>query len=332
MGTRLRAISHSSGSRTGLRRQAPLTLSPGYQAVNTSFRTFGVRSSRHGPRCSQRNSCRVSVYLSLSAIRKRPRAGTGNRDSRLRDQPAAESRLALPEIPALLAMLLAFLLLVVGRKTTWIALLAGLSPLVRWVSRDIPAHLCRSCGWSSSFLPEGGPRRQRGIRTLAFSGGFLLPIAAGLWLGGGARTVRCAGADSAALAFSSSCGRGPTLMVWRYFESSQLNSESDVAWRWFCSWIWFHRDSKRVPPVTREVYFDVRPVGGMVARPVDDHTTPRTLRRAFRVPVTIHVIAGLSPGRGRHGCANTGTLLEAKACPGRCWHARHPSAIAPRRS
>jgi hypothetical protein len=275
-----------------------LTLSPGYQAVNFFlFKTFGVTfwSARFfAAICGI--LIVISVYWSLRRYATGPALALGIVILGFETNLLAESRLGLPEIPALLGMLLAFLVLVVGRKTAWNALLSGVLAAAAIGLKGTSLLIVPVLWLVIIGSPQGGPWRQRGIRALAFAVGLVLPIIAGLILAVGLGLFDTRGLTSAGSRFFEFLAiADPRLMVWRYFESTQLEIRNlMLLGAWFCSWIWFHRDSN-ANPVTREIYLMSGLWAGwwLVLWTINDYSPGRYVVH-FVVPATIHLVAGLS--------------------------------------
>jgi hypothetical protein len=306
-------FSSSDGSYIG---RLHLTLSPGFQAINyVVFRIFGVAfwSARAFAAVS---GILVVVCVTL-ALRRHVTASAlalGVVILGFETNLLAESRLALPEMPSLFAMLLAFLLLVVGRKTRWNAFLAGVIAAVAVALKGTSILMVPILPLIMALSPEAGPARERIMRALAFATGLGLPLVAGLSVALALGLFDAKGLMSASIVFVEFLSvADPRLIVWRYFESTDLEIRNLMLFGiWFCSWIWFHRRAN-ASPVTREIYLMSGLWAGwwLVLWSINDYSPGRYVVH-FVVPATIHIMAGLSLG-GRDTIARiAGSLARSK--------------------
>lgn len=292
-----------------------LILSPGYQAVNyVAFQMLGVDFwSARAFAAASGTIVVLSVFLSLRRHVTAPALALGVVILGFETNLLAESRLALPEMPSLLGMLLAFLLLVAGRKTRWNACFAGVLAAIAVALKGTSVLILPVLPLIILLSPEGGPPRERVKRVLGLATGFVIPLAAGLSLASAiglfdARALAAAGARF----FNFLSVADLRFVVWRFFESTQLEVRNlMLLGAWFCSWIWFHRESK-ASAVTREVYLMSGLWAGwwLVLWSINDYSPGRYVVH-FVVPATIHLMAGLSLG-GRDTVARiTGSLVQS---------------------
>ncbi len=313
----------SDGSRIG---RLHLVLSPGYQAVNyVVFRVFGVEFWT--ARALAAISGIAIVFAVLFALRRHVRVSAlalGGVILAFETNLLAESRLALPEIPSLLGILLAFLVLVLRERTHWNAILAG----------TLAAVAVAMKGTSVLVVPvlpliillsakDDATTRKRVVRALCFLAGFLIPLVAAASIGLAAGLV-----DPSVIATNSArilnflSLADPRFVVWRFFESTQLEVRNLlILGGWFCAWLWFFRDST-ASPVTRALYLMSALWAGwwLVLWSINDYSPGRYVVH-FVVPATINIMAGLSLGSSftlariaeslarRRGLARTGLFL-----------------------
>ena len=283
-----------------------LALSPAYQAVNyVLFRIFGVEfwSARLFSATSG-GLIVLCVALSLRRHVSLPALALGVVILGFESNMLVESRLALPEVPSLLAMLAAFLLLTVAQKSWRNAFFAGMLAAVAVALKGTSLPIVPVLLLIVMLSPEGDSRKSRMKRAFGLVCGFAVLAAAGTALAlflGLFELKDFAAVGNRLLAFISVTN--PRLIVWRFFESAQLEVRNLLLLgAWFCSWIWLHRNPK-ISAVTRELYLMSGLWAGwwLVLWAINDYSPGRYVVH-FVVPATIHLMAGLSAG-DRHSIA-----------------------------
>lgn len=275
-----------------------LFLAPGYQAVNfVVFKLLGV--DFWSARAFSAAAGIGLVLVSILALRRHvtPLALAlvvvllGFENNLL-----AASRLAFPEIPAALGTLLAFLLLVLGRKTRWFAFAAGALAAAAVAMKATTVLVIPIFPLIVLLSPYEGPVRDRIARALAFAGGF------GIWIVGGLAFALAFGLlTPEAVLYSSSrlltylALTGPYITAMRFFESTDLEARNLLLLgAWFGSWAWWFRD-RRAPAGLCELYLASGAWAGwwLVAWSGSNYLPGRYVIH-FVVPATIHVVAGVA--------------------------------------
>lgn len=208
------------------------------------------------------------------------------------------SRIALPEMPAVLATLLAFLLLVFGRKTPWIHVLAGLVAVSAVAMKGTTVLSLLVFPVIALIIPLETSIREGIVRATAFVAGFALPVVAGM--------VALFALGYLTLdAVSSIAGRfldflswtGFYLVVSRFFDATELEARNLLLLGvWFCSWLWFYRHP-RTPSIAADLYLASGIWAGwwLIVWSANTYLPGRYLVH-FVAPATIHIMAGLSLG------------------------------------
>ena len=159
-----------------------LFMSPGYQAVSyVVFLAFGV--DFWSARLFAAVSGALIVVIVFAVLRRRVTAlalAFGAVILGLETNLFALSRLALPETPAVLATLLAFLLLACGRPTLWSAALAGMIGAGAVAMKGSSVLVVLIFPVIALISPREVPVRRRVERSAAFVAGFTFPVVAGL--------------------------------------------------------------------------------------------------------------------------------------------------------
>ncbi len=296
--------------------QVHLMLSPGYQAVNCAvFRLFGV--DFWSARVFAAASGALIVLAAFVTLRRHVTIfalALGLAILAFETDLLAESRLALPEVPSLLFILLAFLVLVLRPKTPGNAFIAGLLALAAAAIKATSVLVVPALPLIVLLVPGGGPARKRMMRVAAFVGGMALPMVIGL-----GAILAFATLDTKAVASMGARILGflavadPRFVVWRSFESTQLEIRNLLLLgAWFCSWFWICRDAK-ANAVTRELYLasGLWALWWLVLWSVNDYSPGRYVVH-FAVPATIHLMAGLSLGSGETFARLAGLLTRTK--------------------
>jgi len=275
-----------------------LFLTPGYQAVNyVVFRMFGVDF------WSARLFVVVCGILTLAAVffalrrHVTPFAlALGVVILGFEANMLSESRMALPELPSVFFCLLAFFVLMLGQKTRWNALIAGLLAVTAVSMKGTTLLAVLIFPFLAFLSSEGQPARERSMRMLLFVIGFAVPVAAGLsiamvlglvdpeGIAGAARTYRWFWAVV-----------GPYTVLMRFFDSAEFEARNlMLLGAWFCSWVWFHRGVKE-RPVASKLYLASGAWAGwwLVMWSANTYLPGRYLVH-FIVPATIHIMTGLS--------------------------------------
>ncbi len=289
-----------------------LVISPGYQMVNyVTFRLFGV--DFWSARIFSAVAGSVLVLTVFVALRRHltPFAlALGVVILAVETNLLAQSRMALPEIPSILGCLLAFLLLVLGRKTSLHAFIAGLLAAVALSMKmtSLPALLIFPAVILLS--PQSGSVPTRILRLLLFVLGLALLLAGGAGLGwalGLVNLERLADAGGRALSFLTLAA--PNVIVARFFDASDLEARNlMLLGAWYCSWMWLHRGAK-AHPVASVLYIASGMWAGwwLVIWSSIEYLPGRYVVH-FIVPATIHIMAGLSLAR-HSTLARIGTTL-----------------------
>ena len=241
------------------------------------------------------------------------------------------SRMALPEMPAVLATLLAFFLLVLGRKTPLSAAVAGLLVAVAVAMKGTTALAVLIFPIIALIVPPGMPVRGRIARATALVAGFALPAGAAcaaLYVLGYLQADAVGDIAGRFLGFLSSTS--VFLAVSRFFDIAELEARNLLLLgMWLCSWLWLYRQ-----PHTRGIAEDLYLASGIWAGwwlLIWSANTyfPGRYQVHFVVPATIHIMAGLSLG-GRDSVARIVTNFEKyyglRRATALCWLVL-PSAI-----
>ncbi len=277
-----------------------LFLSPGYQAVNyIAFLAFGVDF------WSARIFAAVAgvlvvltVFLALRRHVTTFALAFGIVVLGFETNVLGLSRLALPEMPAVLATLLAFLFLVLGRRTLWSAALAGLIAVAAVAMKGSSVLVLLIFPVIALLVPQQVTVRGRIARSAVFVAAFALPVTAGLIglfaLGylKAAQVIQIAGTFFDFLSLT-----GPYPTVSRFLDSTEHEARNLLLLGvWFSSWLWFYRQP-RSPSVASELYLASGVWAGwwLIVWSANAYLPGRYLVH-FIVPATIHIMAGLSLG------------------------------------
>ena len=277
-----------------------LFISPGYQAVNYivflalgvdfwSARLFGALAGI---------LVLVTVFVALRRHVSSLALAFGVVVLGLETNVFWASRMALPEMPAVLATLLAFFLLVLGRKTPWSAGVAGLLAVVAVAMKGTTALAVLIFPVIALIVPQGMPVQGRIVRATAFVAGFALPIVAAC---AALSVLGYLKAD----AVGDIAGRFLDFLSWtsaylavsRFFDSTELEARNLLLLgMWFCSWQWFARQP-RTRCIADELYLASGIWAGWWLLVWSANTyLPGRYQVHFVVPATIHIMAGLSLG------------------------------------
>lgn len=208
------------------------------------------------------------------------------------------SRIALPEMPAVLATLLAFFLLVLGQTTLWSAALAGLLAVVAVAMKGTTVLALLIFPAIALAVPLGMPVRARMVRAGFFVAGFAFPVLAGI-------AVLSVLGYLKADAVGDIAGRFVDFLSWtsaylavsRVFDATELEARNLLLLgAWLCSWLWLYRQ-----PHTRCTASTLYLASGIWAGwwlLVWSANTylPGRYQVHFVVPAAIHIMAGLSLG------------------------------------
>jgi hypothetical protein len=275
-----------------------LLLSPGYQFVNyLIFASFGVDfwTARIFAAASG-IAIVLGVIVALWRIAMPSALALGVVVLGFEANMLAESRLALPEIPSLLGILLAFLVLVLARRAPGNALIAGILALLAVAIKGTSLLVVPVLPLIILLDREGGPLRGRVRNMVAFLAGFGIPMLAGIAAAAALGLVDFqAQAATANRILDFLSVSDPRYMVWRYFDSTPLEARNlMLLGAWLCSWIWVHRDPD-ANPIARNVYLmsGLWAAWWLVAWSINDYTPGRYVVH-FVLPATIHVVTGLS--------------------------------------
>ena len=208
------------------------------------------------------------------------------------------SRMALPEMPAVLATLLAFFLLVLGRKTPRSAAVAGLLVVVAVAMKGTTALAVLVFPVIALIVPSGMPVRGRIVRATAFVAGFALPtVAACAALSVLGYLKADAVGDIAGRFLDFLSWTSAYVVVSRFFDTTELEARNLLLLGvWFCSWLWFYRQP-RTRCIAEELYLASGIWAGwwLLVWSANTYLPGRYLVH-FVVPATIHIMAGLSLG------------------------------------
>ncbi len=287
-------------------------LTPGYQAVNYAvFRLFGVDfwSARLlAAVCGILTI--VTVFVALRRHVTPFALALGVVILGWEANMLSESRMALPEVPSVLFCLLAFLVLVLGRKTRSNAVLAAMLAALAVAMKGTTVMVMAVFPVIILLTPRGDPLRDRAARALVFVAGFASLAAAGL---GGVIAFEIFKLDGIVL----ESGRlleflGPTppyVAAGRFFDSRELETRNLLLLGvWFCSWLWFHRGA-RAAPVASALYVasGAWAAWWLIAWSGNQYLPGRYVVH-WIVPATLHIMAGLSLA-ARDSCARIAAAL-----------------------
>lgn len=208
------------------------------------------------------------------------------------------SRVALPEMPAVLATLLAFLVLVLGPPTLWRAVLAGLLGVVAVAMKGTTVLALLIFPVIALIVPQETPVRWRVVRAAAFVAGFAVPVIAGvatLFVLGYLKADAVGDIAARFLGFLS--WTGPHLALSRFFDATELEARNLLLLgAWFCSWRWLYRQSSQ-SCIVADLYLASAIWAGwwLLVWSANTYLPGRYLVH-FIVPATIHIMAGLSLG------------------------------------
>jgi len=208
------------------------------------------------------------------------------------------SRTALPEMPAVLATLVAFLLLVLGGKTPWSAVLAGILAVVAVAMKGTTVLALLIFPVIALVFPLGTSVRAGIVRAAAFVAGFAIPVVAAMIALFTLEYLKLETVGDIA-------NRLMHFLVWadayvavnRFFDAAELEARNLLLLgAWFCSWLWFCQQP-RGNQLVRRLYLASGMWAGwwLVVWSANIYLPGRYLVH-FVVPATIHVMAGLSLG------------------------------------
>ena len=275
-----------------------LLLSPGYQAGNyVAFRLFGVDFM--SARASAAIAGVLVVFSVFVALRRHVKVlalALGVIILGFETNMLAESRMALPEIPSVLASLLAFLVLVLGRKTKRNAFVAGVLAAIAVAMKGTSVLVAPVFPLIILLTPQGGSARPRLVHTGVFLCGFALPLLAGLGAALALGLIDIDNVTSSGARFLSFLSLvHPGIAMWSIFEGRAYEARNLMLLAaWFCSWLWCYRGSN-TPSVVRDLYL----MSGLWAAWcfivwwANEYSPGRYVVHLI-VPATIHVVAGLS--------------------------------------
>lgn len=277
-----------------------LFLSPGYQAVNyIAFLALGVDfwSARIFAAVSGLLVV-LTVFLALQRHVTALALALGVVVLGFETNVFALSRLALPEMPAVLATLLAFLALVLGRKRLWSAALAGLIAAAAVAMKGSSVLVLLIFPVIALVIPQQVTVQGRVARLAAFVVGFALPVTLGLiglFALGYLKAEQVSQIAVNFLGFLSLTGPYPT--VSRFLDSTEHEARNLLLLGvWFSSWLWFYRQPRK-PSVASHLYLASGVWAGwwLIVWSANVYLPGRYLVH-FIVPATIHIMAGLSLG------------------------------------
>lgn len=205
------------------------------------------------------------------------------------------SRMAIPEVPSVLGTLLAFLLLVLGRKTRWNAFASGVLAALAVVMKATTVLVIPVLPLILLCSPYEGRWSVRMVRAGAFIAGF------GVWFVAGFGFALASGIlDPGTLSLGNEVLNflslsGPYVAAMRFFDSTDLETRNVMLLgAWFCSWAWMNRDP-RAPPRLVELYLASGAWAGwwLVVWSGGNYLPGRYVVH-FVVPATIHIVAGIS--------------------------------------
>ena len=275
-----------------------LALSPGYQAVNyVIFRLFGV--DFWTARIFTAVSGALVVVLVLVTLRRllTPFALAfvvvilGFEPSML-----AESRMALPELPSLLATLAAFLVLLLTRATLRNAFFAGILAAIAVAMKGTTATVVAVFPLILLLCPAVPAIRPRLLRVLAFLAGFALPVMAAFGLGMILGFVTVEKVMYTARSFRWFLAvADPYSIVMRFFDASELETRNWLLFgAWFSSWLWLFRDRRQAEATSRlYVASGIWAAWWLLVWSMNRYLPGRYLVHLI-LPVTLHIGAALS--------------------------------------
>lgn len=290
-----------------------LLLSPAYQSIAVLvFKLNGVNLA------SARLSAAVSgcaiVLLVAWFLRRHVSAlalATGVLILGFEAHMLAESRMALPEIPAALGMLVCFLVLVLAPQTRRNAAIAGGLLVVALAMKGTMALVAPAMLVVAAMHGEQSSWRARADRLLAFCAGAAVPVGSMLMAGLAAGVVpleKLLTLGDRLLGFISLLpGRE---FLWQLFESQeQLVRNVLLLGVWCGAWIWLHRQADSASVTTR-LYVASAVWAGWSALiwAVNAYAPGRYVVHVI-VPVVLHLIAAISVGD-----RDTSTRIEARLC------------------
>ena len=234
------------------------------------------------------------------------------------------SRIALPEMPAVLATLLSFFLLVLGRKTLWSAALAGLLAVVAVAMKGTTVLALLIFPVIALTLPLGMPVRTRMVRAGFFVAGFAFPVFAGI-------AVLSVLGYLKADAVGDIAGRFVDFLSWtsaylavsRFFDATELEARNLLLLgAWFCSWLWLYRQPRTRCTVSTLYLASGIWAGWWLLVWSANTYLPGRYQVHFIVPAAIHIMAVLSLGN-RDTVARIVASLEQRrplrSAAASCW-------------
>ena len=275
-----------------------LLLAPGYQMVqHAMFRLFGI--DFWSARLFAAVCGILTVAVAFFALRRHVTSfalALGVVILGFETNLLAESRIALPEMPSVFFSLLAFLVLVLGQKTRWNAFIAGLIAAIAVAMKATTLMVMPVFPVIILISLRGDAPRARVERVLAFAAGFALLVVAGLSVALASGDLKLENIVLASAQLYRFLGlTTPYTAVNRFFDSPELEVRNPLlVGVWFCSWIWFHRNSS-APAIVSQLYLasGAWAAWWLIAWSVNEYLPGRYLVH-WIVPATIHVMAGLS--------------------------------------
>jgi hypothetical protein len=313
--------------------QLHLFISPGYQAINyIVFLAFGV--DYWSARVFGAVAGILILLIVFFTLRRHVSAlalAFGVVTLGLETNVFWASRIALPEMPALLATLVAFLLLVLGRATPWNAGVAGLLAVVAVAMKGTTVLALLIFPVIALIVPLGTPVRTRIMRAIAFVASFAVSVVAAVVAMSLLGYLKADAAGDIAGRFVDFLSwTSAYLAVSRFFDATELEARNLLLLGiWFCSWLWVYR-RPRAPWRATELYLAAGLWAGWWLLVWSANTyLPGRYQVHFVVPATLHIMAGLSLG-DRDTVARVVTNFAQRTGPRRattvCWLVL-PSAI-----
>lgn len=275
-----------------------LMVSPGYQVGNyLAFRMFGIDFASARLIAALSGALVVAAaYFSLRRHVEGYALALGVVVLGFETNMLIESRLALPEIPSVLGMLLAYLLLVLGSPTMRNAFVAGLLVAAALAMKGTTALMLPMLPLIVLLASHGEPLRSRLSRMLMLGLGLALPLLGGLAGAVALRLIEPGQLAHIGARFGTFVSLvDPRLAIWSYFESSPHEARNLVLLgAWLCSWFWFFRAPAALS-VSRNLYLTSGVWAGwwLVTWSANAYSPGRYVVH-FIVPATVHIVAGLS--------------------------------------
>lgn len=275
-----------------------LLLTPAYQFTNSLvFRAFGV--DFWSARLLSAISGSLIVLLAYVALRRHvtPLAlMTGVIVLGFEPSLLMESRMALPELPSVAATLVAFLVLVLARKTRTNALMAGATAALAVAMKATTIMVVPVFPLIILMLETDDPMRARVGRALAFVAGFALLAVLGLGAAFATGILKPGGIVYAAnhvldfLVMTT-----PYVGVVRYFEATDLEARNlMLLGMWFGAWAWLVRRQPASAWANHLYLASAAWAGWWLAAWSASLYLPGRYVVHFIVPAAVNIMAGLS--------------------------------------